>query len=239
MFKNENKITKEFFPINEFPFKEIFLKHLKSIKINDINNLHNLIPKEWMPKEKVNYINDQDIKFYEYLYKIDEGYSLTSNKGTSKRGNFLKLYDKFVSHLAHNLFKENLVYQSKPTLRIHIPENMAVGEFHRDRNYNHPIEEINFWVPITEAKNTNTIWIESDYDKKDFKPMNLDYGQYLIFDSGLLHGNKLNSEKKNLVSFDFRIIPSSKWKDDKYKDFSSISKKKKFVIGDYYEITNI
>ena len=149
------------------------------------------------------------------------------------------MYDKFVSYLAHNLFKENLVYQSKPTLRIHIPENMAVGEFHRDRNYNHPIEEINFWVPITEAKNTNTIWIESDYDKKDFKPMNLDYGQYLIFDSGLLHGNKLNSEKKTRVSFDFRIIPSSKWKDDKYKDFSSISKKKKFVIGDYYEITNI
>ena len=69
--------------------------------------------------------------------------------------------------------------------------------------------------------------------------MNLDYGQYLIFDSGLLHGNKLNSEKKTRVSFDFRIIPSSKWKDDKYKDFSSISKKKKFVIGDYYEITNI
>ena len=64
-----------------------------STAFNIFNNLHNLIPKEWMPKEKVNYINDQDIKFYEYLYKIDEGYSLTSNKGTSKRGNFLKLYD--------------------------------------------------------------------------------------------------------------------------------------------------
>jgi len=209
------------------------------LNIKDIDNLHNLTPKNWMPTEKVNYINDQDIKFYEYLYKIDEGYSLSENKDKNNRGEFLKLFDKFVTYLANDLFKENIIYQSKPTLRVHIPDNMAVGEFHRDRNYNHPAEEINFWVPITQAINTNTIWIESDYDKKDFKPMNLDYGQFLIFDSGLLHGNKLNIEKKTRVSFDFRIIPSSKWKKDKYKDHSSISKKKKFVIGDYYETTNI
>ena len=31
MFKNDNKITKEFFPINEFPFKEIFKQEAEKL----------------------------------------------------------------------------------------------------------------------------------------------------------------------------------------------------------------
>ena len=231
-----NKVEKKNYSTSEFPFLNLFIDHLKKINVGDIDNLHKLIPNEWLPKEKVNYINDQDIKFYEYLYKIDDGYSLLNK---SKRGSFLNLFDKFVLKIAKEYFKENVIYQSKPTLRIHLPDNMAVGEFHRDRDYNHPIEEINFWIPVTKAVETNTVWIESDYDKKDYQPMNLDYGQFIYFDSGLLHGNKLNLEKKTRISFDFRIIPSSKWQNGKYKDYSSISKNKKFDIGDYYEITDI
>ena len=78
------------------------------------------------------------------------------------------------------------------------PNNKAVGEFHRDRDYNHPLDEINIWVPITSSKKTNTIWIESKFDKNDYKPMNLDYGQFLIFDSGLKHGNRINKENKHV-----------------------------------------
>tara|TARA_Y100000590_G_scaffold380390_1_gene448720 strand:+ start:5606 stop:6319 length:714 start_codon:yes stop_codon:yes gene_type:complete len=237
MFQLEkNKILRQNYSTTEFPFKNLFENHLKEMNIKDITNLHQVISDVWIPKEKVNYINDQDLKFYEFLYKIDKGYSLDSNEG---RGNFLQLYDKFILVIAKNLFNENIIYQSKPTLRVHFPNNMAVGEFHRDRDYNHPVEEINFWVPVTEAFNTNTIWIESDYDKKDFKPMNLNYGQYILFDSGLLHGNRTNVEKSTRISFDFRIIPSSKWKNDKYRNISTIAKNKKFEIGDYFEITNI
>ena len=41
---------------------------------------------------------------------------------------------------------EKIVYQAKPTLRVQFPGNKAVGGWHRDRDYNHPIDEINFWV---------------------------------------------------------------------------------------------
>ena len=52
MFKIENKITKQNFSISEFPFRDIFVKHLEELNIKDIDNLHNLTPKNWMPTEK-------------------------------------------------------------------------------------------------------------------------------------------------------------------------------------------
>ena len=30
-------------------------------------------------------------------------------------------------------------------------DNLGVGEFHRDSDYEHPLEEINFLVPVTEV----------------------------------------------------------------------------------------
>ena len=120
------------------------------------------------------------------------------------------------------------------------PNNKAVGEFHRDRDYNHPIGEINIWVPITSSQNSNTIWIESKFDKMDYIPMNLKYGQFLIFDSGLKHGNKINQENKTRISFDFRVIPYSLWvKERLKKNKASVDQKMKFDVGDYYKLIKI
>ena len=68
------------------------------------------------------------------------------------------------------------------------------------------------WVPITKSFNTNTIWIESEFDKNDYSPINADYGQFIMFDR-LKHGNKLNIEDKTRISFDFRIKPKSLYND--------------------------
>ena len=95
---------------------------------------------------------------------------------------------------------------------------------------------------ITSSKKTNNIWIESKFDKNDYKPMNLDYGQFLIFDSGLKHGNRINKENKTRISFDFRVIPYSVWKKNKNKNKNtkySIDQKIKFEIGEYYKLKRI
>ena len=84
--------------------------------------------------------------------------------------------------MSQKIFKESLIYQKKPTLRVMYPKNKTVAQFHRDREYNHPIEEINIWVPVTLAKKTNNIWIESQSEKADYKPINLKNGKLVIFD---------------------------------------------------------
>ena len=131
-----------------------------------------------------------------------------------------------------------MVYQNRPTLRVSFPGNKAVGDWHRDREYNHPIEEVNIWVPITNASNSNSIWIESSFDAEDYMPVNIDFGQFLIFDSGLKHGNVINDEKKTRISFDFRVIPKSMYKPPEINTVS-FSQGINFKIGDYYSITSV
>ena len=230
------RIIKEFNK-NQFNFDEIFSNHFKKFELNNLEEAHINLPEEYLPNKVVEVTNDQAQKIYEFLYKIDDGFNLQKKTNSS---NFLKLFDSFVLFLAKEIFKESLIYQARPTLRIMFPNNKAVGDFHRDREYNHPIEEINIWVPITTANDTNTIWIESSFDKNDYSPMNLKYGEFLIFDSGLKHGNKINLENKTRISFDFRIIPETIWQNKKIKKnkFSADSKME-FDIGGYYKIMKI
>ena len=62
----------------------------------------------------------------------------------------------------------------------------------------------------------------------------------LIFDSGLKHGNKINLENKTRLSFDFRVIPLSKWNPSKNSKISkSLNQKLKFSLGDYYDLVDL
>tara|TARA_Y200000002_G_C22620483_1_gene637931 strand:- start:552 stop:1244 length:693 start_codon:yes stop_codon:yes gene_type:complete len=229
----ESKFIKKF-NTKDFPFIDFFINHFKKINVNNLENLHNEISRDYISSELVSVENDQYQKIYSYLYTIDPSYDL---KNKNKPKEFINCYKNFINFLSKNLFNEKLVYQSKPTLRVHYPDNLAVGGFHRDSEYNHPLEEINIWVPITAARDTASIWIESSYDKKDFSPNNLKFGEYLVFDSSLMHGNKKNEEGYTRISFDFRVIPISKWNND-IEEKASIANKIKFKIGDYYSISD-
>ena len=234
-YKNKKIILE--YDTKTFNFSELFISHLsKLFKINSLHDLHLNLPSELLPQESVSEENDQSLAIYESLYAIDKGFDLNSSK---KFGVFLNKYKKFVNYLSSSVFEEKLIYQRRPTIRVQFPESKAVGAFHRDRDYNHPIEEINIWVPITSVINTNSIWIESSYDKEDYKPVKLNYGQAIIFDSGLKHGNKINIENLTRLSFDFRVIPESKWENIKAKKIkSSISQNLKLELNDYYDITS-
>ena len=138
------------YDVNIFNFSELFVKHLSSFNIDNLQNLHSHLPKTLLPKEVVNVENDQSMPIYKILYKIDKGYDLNNS---DQSGIFLNTYKEFVHHLSSTIFKEKLIYQRKPTLRIHLPENKSVGGFHRDRDYNHPIEEINIFTPNSDGNN--------------------------------------------------------------------------------------
>lgn len=167
--------------------------------------------------------NDQETDYHKIFYK-----NCDLNSG------FDELYKKFVKEYVSSMFDDNkIVYQKRPTFRIHLNNNKAVGEFHRDSEYNHPLQEINMFVPMTECVDTNTIWIEKTPGAEDFEPINLKYGQAFVFNGGLLtHGNKVNRTNQTRVSFDFRIIRN---KDYKNSFHSSINSSQKFEVGGYYE----
>lgn len=160
-----------------------------------------------------------------FYKKLDDGWK-----------DFVSLYNQFIKDFVlKTLSKDEILFQTFPNLRISFPENVAVSTWHKDTdNENlHPKGEINFFLPLTRSFDTNTIWIESETNKKDFKPINVDNGQVFMFSGGeLTHGNQINKTKVTRVSFDFRVLPLENY--NPLHPFKTRTKNLAFKPGGYY-----
>lgn len=116
------------------------------------------------------------------------------------------LFDRFVREVVAPRLGEPCYYQRVPTFRIQLPNNLAVGEFHTDAQYHHPIGETSFWLPLTPTQSTSTVWVVDDDDVP--LPIDAQPGQVARFDAATRkHGNVLNETGHSRVSFDFRLLP--------------------------------
>ena len=213
-------MNKILYNIEKHPFKNIISNWLDTI---DLHKLHEIRQYEHFDRE-----HDQSTKWHKMFYKM-----IREDK------TFDETYMNFLREYIKPRFKEEIVYQKIPTFRVHLPNNVSVGEFHKDKNYRNEewaekVREINYYVPLTKAYDTNTIWTESEEDKGDFKPMNSNYGECIEWEaSKLTHGNKDNLTSETRVSFDFRVIPKSRYVDSNHL---TINTKILFGIGGYYEV---
>jgi hypothetical protein len=196
-----------------YQFKEIVCKILN---VDNLEKLHDMEQYEIFSRE-----TDQSTKWHKLFY---DNFS-----------EFNDLYFKFIKEFIKPLFGgEEIVYQKIPTFRVHLVNNLSVGEFHKDSDYGHSTNEINFWLPFVDTFSTNTIWVESSPGLKDYASKSLDYGEVLKFDgANLFHGNKINDTDITRVSIDFRVL--------KYSDFvpsenTSINTNVKFDIGGYFSV---
>jgi len=202
--------------ITEFAFKPSLEK---TFQVNELANLNEVI--DVFTRE-----NDQSTKWHRLYYEW------------ARTNEFIDLYDKFILNVIKPLYNEQIVYQSIPTFRIAYPNNIAVGEFHKDKYYRNldwavAVQEDNFFLPFTDAYDTNTIWVESAEDKGDYQPMQCEYGQCIQWDGcNLMHGNKINKTSTTRISVDFRIIRYSNYIPS---NDGSINTKTPFKIGGYYK----
>ena len=176
-----------------------------------------------------------EVQQYDLFEVAKEAKTIWHPKYYSKfKDEFYSLYAKFIEEIIKPHFGfETLVYQKIPSLRIHLHQNVGVGGWHKDRDYNHTQGEINCWLPFTDTFNTNTIWMESEEGKGDYKPYDVKYGELLIFDGvNLLHGNKTNEENQTRVSVDFRVVDINNFNPSEKTSFQNPTK---FEIGDYFE----
>ena len=207
-----------------------FLNIVESWFLNDdilptggISNLHIKRTYDLFERE-----NDQSTIWHKCFYRQ-----------IRKDSSFNNIYIKFLTEVIKPRFNEKIVYQKIPTFRVHLPGNLAVGEFHKDKHYRNEewankVQELNYFVPLTKAYGTNTIWAETEEDRGDFKEMRANYGECVEWNaSKLTHGNKQNVTKVTRVSFDFRVIPKSRYIESNHL---KINTKIPFGIGGYYEV---
>ena len=192
-------IKKYIFDTNKYNFKEIVLEYLC---VNELEKID-------IPNIKIS--NDIDC-FNTHYHKI-------YNSAYNKNPKLKNLYCNFIKEFVANLFDEEILYEKNLNIKIHYQNNLSVFSYHKDKKYLPKLpgleelyslysNEINFWLPLTDAYDTNTIWVESEEDKGDYFPINSFYGEIIQFDgANLMHGNKINLTQQTRVSFDFRILP--------------------------------
>ena len=104
-----------------------------------------------------------------------------------------------------------LLFQRSPTFRCHVAAGgEATGVAHRDVDNGHPSAEINYWLPLTRAGGSNSLYTESAPGQADFAPFDAEYGELIRFwGAQCLHYTLPNETTRTRVSFDFRVVPRS------------------------------
>lgn len=205
------------YSIVNYPFKKMLERIFVEEELSSLNDNVEVFKRE----------NDQSTRFHKLYYEW------------ARTNEFVEIYDSFIVNIVKPLYSEEIVYQAIPTFRIAYPNNIAVGEWHKDKWYRDEtwaddVQEDNFYLPFTDAFDTNTIWVESEEDKGDYSPMNCSYGELIQWNgSNLTHGNKVNETGKARVSIDFRVMRYSNYKPSEH---GSINTKTKFQIGGYYKL---
>jgi len=197
-------------------------------QVDDLEKIHE-DKSDWVRDEykKLNVHNENTTDFHEIFYKrLNDNWT-----------ELYKSYDDFIHTEIVPIFNEKFHYQYLPSFRIHLTyNNQAIHTWHSDSDqlHKHPKGEINIWIPLTKCYGTNTMWIESEPFKLDFKPLEGDYGNFWTNEGNVcMHGNKPNVTNMTRISLDFRIMPLSKY-DPNFEEASN-DKLKKFLLGGYYK----
>ena len=209
------------YDILEYPFQDIVNDWLE---VDDLTKLH-----EFKQYKLFKRINDQSSMWHKMFYnqiRIDS--------------RFDDIYMRFLKEYVKPRYNgEEIMYQKIPTFRVHLPDNISVGEFHKDKSYRdtewaEKVQEVNYFLPFTKAYGTNTIWTETQEDLGDFQEIRADYGECVEWSAtNLTHGNKVNRTSKTRVSIDFRVIPKSRYLGS---DYLTINASIPFKVGGYYEV---
>lgn len=143
---------------------------------------------------------------------------------------FQTLFKGFGAWLIDEHFGGEGLFQKTPTVRIQIPGAMTTS-FHTDGWYGHGQGVCSFWLPLTEVRNGNTLYMAPDaataracedrifasratlpeinrLAREVCQPLEGGFGDFWTFSSDMIHGAADNTLGWSRFSFDFRIVPA-------------------------------
>ncbi len=179
------------------------------LEVDDLTKLRTGLPDDEVRHKNSIYKNMERTELYQRLYE-----------NLAKRGgDFFATYKSFISKIVQPIFGEDIYFQAKPSLRIHFIDSIGQLRFHKDSDYGHREEEVNFTVPMTPVWGSNSFYLESAPGKEDFEPMEMKPGQFARFKGSThTHGARENLTDSSRVSFDFRVVPASQAPDSLKKE---------------------
>ncbi len=177
------------FATDKYPFDKVLAAYV--FKVPELDRLHVYLAKK-TGRSQASY--EDNLKLRRLMQNLPDD-SL-----------FYRVYHKWVKEVIAPKFGYRISYSAHPKMRVHLAGTGCVSEFHRDADVTGRPDQINCYLPFTDVSDTNTVWCESSYGLKDYRPLNLKYGEALIWDGGFLeHGTFPNETSRTRVSCDFRF----------------------------------
>ncbi len=165
---------------------------------SSIENIHNHLSSSLLTEG-----TDQSTPIHRLVYdEFDRGFdSLLYKK-------YRRLCKAHLDYLRKHYSIDDWAIQRFPSLRVQLPGNVSVFEFHRDSDYSHPLGEINHFLAITRCTGSAALWYERHLGWEDYHALSLDSNQSALLNTSIFkHGDLLNKESFTRVSIDFRSIP--------------------------------
>jgi sporadic carbohydrate cluster 2OG-Fe(II) oxygenase len=186
---------------------EWLAEHHDKSRIVSLADSHQVVPEER--------INELRLKLFA---------GLNANPGTRHS------YFCLAANLIQSLVGNELAMQNKVNVSIQQPlDRSSVLELHSDVWTGDSPFQVVLWVPLTDASDTNAMFLLSPSESRvaykksrqgeldsmaaiheayrsRFRPIEVRYGQVLLFDSNCLHGNQLNTTTTTRWSFNCRFV---------------------------------
>lgn len=239
--KEEIKISKQFFNKGYVIKKIDDIKSLSSIRSLFIKSIKKNI------ESTVNYKNENDL--FNYVHRKVEVKQLNSFRlkiinDINKSKNIRELYYKISKPLLDIIIGNELSMQLRINLSIQMPkDDSSLLPVHSDVwSGDSPFESV-VWLPLVDCYKTKSMYIlpPSKYNKmqklflkkhssssdqifkkieKDLKWINIKFGEVMIFNQCLPHGNVINKENQTRWSLNCRFKSVfSPYKDKKIGEF--------------------
>ena len=222
--KNYSKIEKDF--IN----KGLIIKRVE--KINSLTYVNEIIKKNLIKilKLKIKTKNLNFNKLHDYINEKNiNAVRLKLISSINKDKNFRKNFFELAKNMLSKIVGNELAMQNNINLSIQIPnDETSLLPIHSDTwSGDSPFESV-LWLPMVNCYNTKSMFILNSkkmntfnrtfsskkiksisdlYErfKKDLKFLKINYGDYLLFNQNLPHGNLINITKETRVSLNCRF----------------------------------
>ena len=172
-----------------YPFRKVLESQV--FKVPHLQQLH-LVWKKQINREKLNYNDNLTLR------KIMQN--------LSDEASFYKIYHQWIADIIAPHYDNKISYSKHPKMRVHLAGTGTVSDFHRDVDVTGRSDQINCYLPFTDVFEGSTLYCETDYNSDTYEPLNLKYGEALLWDGGMLkHGTNFNHTNNTRVSCDFRF----------------------------------
>ena len=241
-----------------FPFHDLVcdmlvdkgvLNRTQAAEMGNLGQLHRFLPQSAMDFD-ADELNEISRQFYD------------------QSAGFIAAYHRFLTEvIMPTVVGGDFVFQRTPTIRFNFPNAGGFNwkpRYHTDIMLGHPPQEVNCWLPVTNAFASNSMRLAPltdslamlrsiDLDFPRFtaevqqnhalvsrceaisEPVTIDYGNVLLFDSRCLHCTQQNVSDATRISFDFRIMAAPSYAAMGIDYRGSGRRKMLFRKGEYFD----